>query len=45
MQSGDQTILHLNSHGSAAIGTVGQMNNRFTNLTIAPIKNVNKIGL
>jgi hypothetical protein len=45
MDSADQQILHLNSHGSAALGDPLQANNRFTNLTTQPIKNVSKIGL
>ena len=44
MESPDQTLVHLNSHGSSAIGAV-LINNRFTNMTISPIKNISKIGL
>ena len=45
MEDGNQTIVHLNSHGSAALGTLGQRNNRFINLTASPIKDISRIGL
>ena len=45
MDSADQVIIHVNSHGPAAISNRLESNNRFKNLTKKPIEDINKIGL
>ena len=44
--SGDQVIVHVNSHGAnAKVSDLLAANNHFSNFTIKPIENINKIGL
>ena len=44
--SGDQVIVHVNSHGAnAKVNDLLTANNHFSNFTIKPIENINKIGL
>ena len=44
--SGDQVIVHVNSHGAnSKVPDVLAANNHFSNFTIKPIENINKVGL
>ena len=44
--SGDQVIVHVNSHGAnAKVPDILAANNHFSNFTIKPIENINKVGL
>ena len=44
--SGEQVIVHVNSHGAnAKVPDILAANNHFSNFTIKPIDNINKVGL